>query len=581
MDGKYYLENSMDDRNIIRAVSEDKKVYIGSKYSVERDISKFISDLGSINGNALILVFGLGTGEHIRELLKSITDSNKIIIIEPSLEIANLFSNVENLKYILEDRRVKIFIYDEKNIDKDLNSSIESYEIDTIKFISFANYVSLFEDEFKNLNTSLRKITQNKRIGRDTMAFFSQTFFQNFIKNMKQSAGCSVINSYKDLFKGRPAIIVSAGPSLEKNIHLLKDVQDKFIIICGARTLKALKNADIIPDFVCAIDPQEVTYTIMKHNLESTVPLVFMDSVNYKIVQEYKGNKILFSNEGMEGYVESITGREVDSLLQGGSVAHICMGLAVYLGCNPIIFIGQDLAYTGDKFHAESAKAMENPGDVAVTYLEQHKDLWLSTEKEMYVKDINGELVRTSVLLNSYREEFEELIEKCSGITFINSTEGGAHMKGTGVVSLKTSIEKYAVEKINKNISFKDTIKHETVEHNLSIMKDNLMNIKAACEKGIKYTEKMYMYYIGQKGININKVFSELDEIDLIINDIEKIGVIAYLLAPYIDKVLNNEKYAEKLNESELDAGKRTAEKSKALYEEISKAVGEALQYMD
>ncbi|NMM61284.1 motility associated factor glycosyltransferase family protein [Clostridium sp. P21] len=581
MNNQYYLETSNDGKNIIRVVSEDKKVYIGSKYSVERDINKFTGDLGSINGNTIILVFGLGTGEHIRELLKNVMDSNKVIVIEPSLEIANLFSNIENSKYIISDKRVKMFVYDKKNIEKNLNSSIESCEIDNVKFISFANYSSIFEGEFKQLSTYLRKVIQNKRIGRDTINFFSQILFQNFIRNMKQCARCGVINSYKNLFQGKPAVIVSAGPSLEKNIHLLKDVQDKFIIICGARTLKALKNADITPDFVCAVDPQDITYTIMKHNLDNTVPLVFMDSANYKIVQEYKGNKIMFSNEGMETYVESITGKKVDSLLQGGSVAHVCMGLAIYLGCNPVIFIGQDLAYTGDKFHALSAKAMENPGDVAVTYLEQHKDLWLESEKSIYVKDINGEMVRTSIPLNSYREEFEELMEKCIGITFINSTEGGAHIKGTQVIPLKASIDKYGVEEISKNISFQDTIKKETVENNLKIVKNNLIDIKEACEKGIEYAEMMYMYYIHKKGININKVFSSLDEIDSKINDIQKIGIIAYLLAPYVDKVLNDEKYAEKLNELEYDSGKRMAEKSKSLYECISKAVEEALKYID
>ncbi|WPC41065.1 motility associated factor glycosyltransferase family protein [Clostridium sp. JS66] len=580
MNNQYYIETSNDDKSIIRVVNEERKVYIGSKYSVERDINKFIYDLDSVNGNNVIIVFGLGAGEHIRELLKNITDNNKIIIVEPSTEIVNLFSNMDNSKYILEDKRIKIFTYNEKSIEKDLNNSIESYEIDNVKFISFANYASIFQHEFKQLNTSLRKITQNKRIGRDTITFFSKTLFQNFIKNMKQSTGCCVINSYKNLFQGKPAVIVSAGPSLEKNIHLLKGVQDKFIIICGARTLKALKNADVTPDFVCAIDPQDITYTIMKHNLEQMIPLVFMDSANYKIVEEYKGNKILFCNEGMETYVESIVGKKVDSLLQGGSVAHVCMGLAVYLGCNPIIFIGQDLAYTGDKFHAQSAKAMENPQDVAVAYLEQNKDLWLSSA-DRYVNDINGKLVRTSILLNSYREEFEELIEKYNSITFINSTEGGAHMKGTEVLSLKDSIEKYAKGKIDKNISFEDIIKHETVEHNLNIMKNNLINIKTSCGKGVDYAEKMYMYYIGKKGININKIFDELDKVDLVINDIQKIGIIAYLLGPYIEKVLNDERYSEKINESEVDAGKRMAEKSKALYDAIIKAAEEALQYMD
>lgn len=582
MNTQCYLENSVDNKNIIRIIDEYKKRYIGSRYSVERDINKFNESLSNINGNTVILVWGLASGEHIKELLNNIGDSNKVIIIEPSEEIINLFLSIGYSKEILEDKRIKIHNFNNKEIENILNNSIEDYEIDNIKLISFANYNVIFEKEFKSLKKTLRKVTMNKRIGRDTISFFSQSLFKNFIKNLKSSAGYGVINSYRNIFKDKPAIIVSAGPSLEKNIHLLKEVQNKFIIICGGRTFKALTNVGVTPDFVCAVDPQDITYTIMKNQLNSKVPLVFMESANYKLVSEYKGSKILFSNEGMETYIESITGKEVDSLMQGGSVAHVCMGLAYYLGCNPIVFIGQDLAYTGDKFHAQSAKVMENPGDVAVTEYEKNKEHWENISgQNIYVKDINGDLVRTSVILNSYREEFEELIEEREEVTFINSTEGGAYIQGTEVVSLKESIENYAKEEIDKHIKFNDTIKEEIIKHNFINIKDNLINVKNYCQKGIRYTDKMYLYYTVKKGININKVFEELDKVDLVINDMQKIGLISYLLAPYIETVLNDEEYVEKLNESPIEAGRRVAKRTKALYQAILKAIDEALQYIN
>lgn len=582
MSSEYYVENSMDGRNIIRVVNEDRKIYIGSRYSVERDINRFNENVNHINANTVIVAFGIACGEHIKEALKNLGDSNKIIIIEPSKEILNLFLNTEYSRIILQDKRVMLYDFDKKNIQDILSKNIENYQVDNIKVISFANYSTIFQEEFKELNKVLRKVAMNKRTGRDTISFFSQSFFQNFIKNLNNSAGYGVINSYKDMFKNKPSIIVSAGPSLEKNIHLLKEVQDKFVIICGARTLKALTNIGVTPDFVCAVDPQDITYTIMKNELNSNVPLVFMESANYKLVSEYKGSKILFSNEGMETYIKSIVGKEVDSLMQGGSVAHVCMGLSYYLGCNPIIFIGQDLAYTGDKFHAESTKAMENPGDVAVAEFEKNKEQWQNMSgQNIYVKDINGDLVRTSIILNSYKEEFEDLIEKCQGVTFINSTEGGAHINGAEVISLKEAIGKYSKGEFDKNINFMDIIKEDTIKDNLIDIENNLMNIKEACKKGIIYTDKMYLYYINQKKVNINKIFEELDKVDLVINDMQKIGIIAYLLAPYVETILNDEKYMEKLNESQMQTGRRVAKKSKALYEVILKAINEALQFIN
>jgi Uncharacterized protein conserved in bacteria len=575
------VEISKDNRYIVRINKDGKLKYIGSKYSVEKDIEKFSENFKNINVNAVIIVFGLAAGEHIKELL-NIIGNNKIIIIEPCKKIINLFFDMEYAKDIIQDKRVRIYDFYSGNIENIFNKAIEEYEIDNLKIVGFANYEVLFENEFKLFNKALRKIILNKKIGRDTLAFFSKSFFQNFIKNLKNSAGYGVINSYRNVFKGKSAIIVSAGPSLEKNIHLLKDVQKKIIIICGARTLKALTNIGVVPDFVCAVDPQDITYTIMGNELKSEVPLVFMDSANYKLVNEYRGQKILFSNEGMEEYVESIVGEKVDSLFQGGSVAHVCAGLAVYLGCNPIVFIGQDLAYTGDKFHAENAKAMENPGDVYLTEIEKYKDAWANIDGEnIYVKDIYGNLVRTSNVLNLYREEFEVIIEKCEEIDFVNSTEGGAHIKGTKVIPLKDTIETYAKEEINKIIDITECIKENTVKCNVIKIKNTLSIIRNACNKGIEYANKMYLYYTNKSSMNINKVFKELDKVDLIINDMKKIGIVAYLLSPYIEKVLNDEKYVEKLNESELESGTRIAQRSKALYEAILNAVEEANIYID
>jgi Uncharacterized protein conserved in bacteria len=579
---EHNFEISKDNKFIARISKDGKLRYIGSKYSVAKDIEKFIESLKDISGNEVIIIFGLAAGEHIKELLNNVGNNNKIIIIEPSKTIVNLFFDMDYAKDIIQDKRVRIYDFYSGNIENIFDKAIEEFEIDNLKIVGFANYEVLFENEFKFLNKALRKIILNKKIGRDTLVFFSKSLFQNFIKNLKNSAGYGVINSYRNLFKGKNAIIVSAGPSLEKNIHLLKDVQKNFVIICGARTLKALTNIGVAPDFVCAVDPQDITYTIMGNELKSEVPLVFMDSANYKLVSEYKGQKILFLNEGMEEYVESILGKKVDSLFQGGSVAHVCAGLAVYLGCNPIVFIGQDLAYTGDKFHAENAKAMENPGDVFVTEMEKNKEAWVNISGEnIYVKDINGELVRTSNVLNLYREEFEEIIEKCKEIDFINSTEGGAHIQGTKVMPLKDTIEIYAKEEFNKQIVFRDVIDETTLNNNFITLKDDLTIIRNACQMGIEYSKKMYLYYNKKSDININKVFKELDKVDLIINDMKKIGIVAYLLSPYIEKVLNDEKYVEKINESELESGRRIAQRSKALYEAILNAVEEAITYIN
>lgn len=578
------IEISKDNKFIIRLNKDNKLRYIGSKYSVQKDIDSFANAINCSNLETIFIVFGLGAGEHIKYLYNKISDSNKIIIVEPSAAIIKEIMKISEYSDILQDDNIALYYLDNK-LKKNLDNFIEDHMINNIKFLTFANYNLIFADEYKFLLSEIENVRRNKRIGNNTLNRFSKLFFKNFIENMLHIDGSEVINSYKDVFTNKPAIIVSAGPSLEKNIHLLKDVQDKFIIICGARSLKPLINIGVRPDFICAVDPQKVTHTIMKENLNNDIPLVFMESSNHQLVKEYKGPKILFSNQGMEQYLKDLTNNDVDSLLQGGSVAHVCMGLAIYLGCKTVIFVGQDLAYTNDKYHAESAKVIKNPGDVKADFYEKNKEIWYNMKNEkIYIEDIFGNKVRTSLILNSYREEFEELISECPHITFINSTEGGANIKGTKVLSLKNSINEYGNEKIDKclNNIIKDKkyMDGNLVKKSLNLVKHNLLKIIEACKTGIRYANDMHDYYAINKKVNINKVFNDLDKVDAVIGDIQKIGIIAYILFPYMEPVLNNEGFCEKPNETEREGGIRIAKRCTALYESIIKASNEALRYL-
>ena len=578
------IEFSKDNKKVINLKINNKSIYLGSKYAVSRDIENTIKQLGTIGENNIIIIFGLGAGEHILELMKIIKSNSKILVIEPCLEIIDIFSKTDNAAFILADTNVNIISYN-TNIKAILNSVTKKYLWGNIKVASYANYPKLFEFEYNDINKHIRSIIFNKSTQRDTLAFFSKILFKNFMMNIKMSEKFISINKFRGLFRNKPAVVVSAGPSLEKNIHLLKEVQDKIIIICGARTLIPLEKNGIKPDFVCAVDPQEVTFTIMQERLEEDVPLVFMESVNYRLVEKYQGPKVLFSNQGMEPYLKEITGVEVDSLLQGGSVAHVCMGLAVYMGCSTIIFVGQDLAYTNDKFHADIAKAMKNPGDIAVTALEANKEQWLKNPNEnIYVDDIYGNKVRTSTILNSYREEFEDLIGLCPQIQFINSTEGGANINGTSVMDLKASINKYGMESISKTldniVNEENLLNKADIDIRLVKIKSILKNIINTCSGGVKLADQMYYYYAAAKKVNINKVFEQVDKVDIVIGDMQKIGILAYLLSPYMEEVLNGEEFKEKPKESERESGIRIAKRCKALYESIIQAAEEAVIYL-
>jgi hypothetical protein len=105
----YYIEKSNDNKIIIKVELEDKFKYIGSRYSVKREIDKFYNSVGCIKENEMIIVFGLATGEHILELLNILSFNNKVFVIEPNKDILNAIKDIETYKLIIEDKRVNYY----------------------------------------------------------------------------------------------------------------------------------------------------------------------------------------------------------------------------------------------------------------------------------------------------------------------------------------------------------------------------------------------------------------------------------------------------------------------------------------
>lgn len=586
------IEVSRDNKLVLRIEKDNKLRYIGSKYSVQRDIENFINSIGNdINEETVFIIFGFGAGEHIKYLYSKIIDKNKIFIVEPSAQVIKQILNIDDCMKILDDDRIALCFMDD-GIRKKLKDFIKKHTLDNVKVTAFSNYNVIFENEYNILMNELEKVKKSEKIGNDTLNTFSYLFFNNYIENVFNLDEFYTVNFLKNKFEGKPAVIVSAGPSLNKNIHLLKEVQDKFIIITGPRTLGILIKNGITPDFLCEVDPQEEVYDFVKDYIDLNIPLVFMDSASSKLVKEQKGLKIIAANQGMEKYLEEMLGVEVDSLIQGGSVAHFCMGLAVYMGCSTVIFIGQDLAYTNEKFQAEGTYAGEEIDGLKYRY-ENNKEEWDKDKNySLYVKDIYGNKVRTSSILNTYREEFEDLIESLNEIKFINSTEGGADIKGTEVMDLKDSIKLYGLEVLNKNLEeilgSKITIdENEFINKMLKVI-DKLEIIKKACEDGLEYSDKMLHFYKDNRKCNINKVFRELDRIDSVINNKEDIGFFAYKVVSAINSVLQNDIFKEKENESERECGIRLAKKSFGIYlsvlvtvEEIIFKIKDKFEYVD
>ncbi|NOH16435.1 motility associated factor glycosyltransferase family protein [Clostridium cochlearium] len=566
IDKEYSLEKSKDGKYIIRINKEGKKIYLGSKYNVQRDIDNFLESLEDINPSSIIVVFGLASGEHIKELLSKLEESNKVLIIEPDVNVLNKFLQVQYAEDIVNDDRISLCLYKKDEIQSFFSNIIDIVSVkNNIKFKIFSNYDKVYSEELLHTFDDLKKIMENSLMDNSTTKYFSQTFTKAIINNLKHIVRATPINYFENQFQGKSAIVVSAGPSLEENVCKLKKVQDNFIIITGARSLGTLIKNNIIPDFICMVDPGDVNCKFIESYLKYKIPLIFFEKTSYKAMNLYSGPKILFSGNPVTSIILE---QNIDGLLAGGSVAHTCTAFASYIGCNPITFIGQDFAYTGEKLHSDSSVFEEDNN------IDKKRDT-------IEVEDIFGNIVKTDRKLNIYRINMEEIIKNYKDKIFINSTEGGANMKGTIVQPLSKTIEEYGKEKIEKQkiqhiLNHPPIIKKEKIVKYLEESEKILKKIHKKSEIALNYSNDIYLAFTQNKNINVNNINKKLDKIDDYIKENrEKMILINSLLFEVIENVLCNPKYMLTSKDSEREKGIKIAEKSRTLYKGIKDKIKE------
>lgn len=566
MTGKYIIEKSKDNYKILKINNFEKKIYIGSKYNEKRELEKFIDSAKPMTKNDNYIVLGLGMGNHIKELIKNKCYESKILVVECEQEWIKEFNEDSEIEKFDEEVYVAKTETDIKNF---INLYINEQNIEKLKIITYANYNKIYKEQLLYYYKIIKENTRNIKLNRNTRIAFSKIWFESKMKNLKYISESERLSDYKNKYKDKPAIIVSAGPSLEKNIAELKDYNNA-VIISGGRTLKSLINIGREPEYTVIVDPSDKSYELVDGYIDKVKSkLVYDLGTPYKALEAHNGGKIIFSAESA---LDEIMNGKVGTLYGGGSVAHYMTTFALSMGCNPIIFIGQDFAYTGEKGHAKVAESPWESNDI-----ENYKN-----KTDLLVEDVYGEDVRTSPLLNLYRLQMEEIIAQNTEVTFINATEGGANIKGTQVESLKSILSRYSEcvnYEENRELFNLDIHKRlfEKIRKSYLVMKE----VSVLYEKGVEIL-KVYNYSLKYGMKDTYKIEKELKEVEnKIIKLNEKIIFIESITYPIIHNVTNSMQLIYKSEDTELEKRIKNIKKSIVIYQEMKNTIIYALPIIE
>ncbi|WP_099190212.1 motility associated factor glycosyltransferase family protein [Tepidibacter mesophilus] len=574
------IELTKENTYSMKLINECKTRYINSKYSPKKEAYRFIENIGEYNGESVFVIFGMGPGYHILKLFDLLTENNKIIIIEPSIEVFKKAISINDFTKLIKSKNIYFCIgMDINKVKKAFKDFVSVNDLSNISFLTFSQCDKIYEKFYLETVKELKYSVIYNKVEANTTNYFSYEFNQNLFENIDSITHGNEIQKLKDIFAEKPAIIVSAGPSLDKNIKYLKKAQDKSVIITGGRTLKALLENNIIPDIIVSVDPGEMAYDVIKDSLKhkhSKISLVTTVISNSKVMKNHKGKQIYINCPETIGLINDITDKYMDVISMGGSVANACFSLGDYMGCNPLILVGQDLAFTEGKSHAENSKTEGSNNK--------------SEELHLEVEDIYGAKVFTSFPLYTYLKWFENYIESIPNKTVIDATEGGAKIKGTNILTLNETIGEYCKEYINakcvldsklesKNI---DRLKIDKVIFNLNKVKHDILNLKKYAKQAIKLSDEMYRLYEKDKSKKLGDILIKLEKIDNNMLKSKNSNIaINYLVEPVILNINLDKTLKEKINETEREQGMRLAMKSKLLYKGIYENVDVTCELID
>ncbi len=415
---------------------EGKGVYLHSSVNPVKEAGKYADTL-DYTRNSMIIIFGLGLGYHIREIMNRASGDTKIIVIENQPNI--FFNAIKNtdIADILESDRVILLVGNDEEIRHRMDGVLRSriFILSTnFQYFMLPGQTSLFENNYFELKKEILSMIKNMyfEIGNDvedTIIGVRQNF--DNIDVMIENPGC---DAFKDRYEGKPAIIVSAGPSLAKNVDLLREAEGKALILCVDASIKVLVEKGITPDAILSIERGFPTYQLFYEDkpMPENAVLVAPPVIRPEIFERVKGTKVicLKETETINTWLNSMVNKGVFNT--GTSVAHLAFGFARKLGADPVIFIGQDLAYSPEGYSHSRGTAYE--GNKAETQ---------NGDNVVMVEDYDGNPIPSTRIWKNFLTWFETQITGYPGVRFIDATEGGARIKGTSIMTLRDAIDRY------------------------------------------------------------------------------------------------------------------------------------------
>lgn len=484
--------------------------------------------------NCATFLIGIGLGYNLSVIAEKMEDRHTLLVIECNATVMKSALKTIDLSPLFQKDSRIIFCPPDPKIIEQVATRIFLGETgfdapDDVK-ISLHPAASNISEEYNERFRQLEELFCYYMVNLKTCTHCAHPFALNEVSNLPQIVSSPGIGRLKDCFPDIPAVVVSAGPSLHKNVHLLKKIQNRALIIATAPVLRILLAHDIRPHLIASMDFGEENYLPFEGVCEQEeVPMVYLTRLYPKALFDYQGDLIVVpQNEGIIHWLGQYWGKK-GGLPGCGNVGLFCFYIAEALGAEPIILIGQDLAFSQDSTHTEGIMG--------------RKKVAPKDEKFLWVEGNLGDQVPVTTAFLAYIRQFRDAVAASKKLC-INATEGGAYIGGTVIMSFQEAIETYCCEEKDIAGMIKAALekKSEDPPDYPGLLEEmergikSLKHIKRLSQKGLKLNQKIRKRFSKPENRKEGKLDQLIKENYRVSNEIQKFGFSFALFKTYMAK---------------------------------------------
>lgn len=401
-----------------------------------RDEAKRLIDPVDVVEHAVFVIYGFGLGYHVQHLAQRLNKNGLILVFETDLALLrSVFEAVDHSAWLREAPLLFITnAADRAGLATKLQGA-EAIIAQGVEFIAHPPSEARLAGASDTFAATLEEFVRTAKVTLMTTLVRSIDTIRNLLLNIDHYGAGEGIVPLKDACKGFPAVVVSAGPSLARNIHELSQpgVRDKCVIIAVQTTLKPLLKAGVRPHFVTALDYHEISsrfYEDLNADDLRDVTLVAEPKANPVILDVYPGPKRCCASAFLDQVLSELA-KPMGELKAGATVAHLALYLARHLGCEPVALIGQDLGFTDGLYYTPGTAIHDVWAPELNTFNTIEMMEWQRIARHrVHLKkltDVNGRPIYSDLQMITYRQQFERdfAADEAAGLTIIDATQGG------------------------------------------------------------------------------------------------------------------------------------------------------------